>query len=467
MRQARVFGLGLSLGPWVGCLSEQAPAQDSPSAFESSSSVVEPPASDDVGKPPVGAWVRVSQQRLFWAPKLDAALEPESEVPFRIAEVVALAGEFVELRTVVAPPTDLCGTTSGGNAHFELHFFAELAALQTVLTQPKLVEFGDGSNFIFMPGVPVDLTGAQPRLQIGEASFVVPLVPEESGRWFPAASIWTPPASPSSWSQARPLHYGEHSFEAHGPPFVNVRSRRSRGDSVLLSFDDACGEFTLRVEGEPPAPDVSPELAHSLELEAMFQSLPSEPECPGWDAAAGVAVTWQGSGGVAGMTRAPVRLPKDAREGQGKVCFTTSEFGVCIASDQLTRRECFADRVGDEAGAEGKPIPQVLQLQAQVGPGLDSDIVRRVVRANVSEVLGCYTAGLSKHPQLAGRVTIAFEIAASGGVSRSKVQEALLIPDNESVPNCIAKAVKRWTFPKPDDGGSVSVSYPFALGHSR
>jgi len=31
------------------------------------------------------------------------------------------------------------------------------------------------------------------------------------------------------------------------------------------------------------------------------------------------------------------------------------------------------------------------------------------------------------------------------------------------VGNCIAQAVKRWQFPKPEGGGSVIVTYPFVL----
>ena len=34
---------------------------------------------------------------------------------------------------------------------------------------------------------------------------------------------------------------------------------------------------------------------------------------------------------------------------------------------------------------------------------------------------------------------------------------------DKSVGNCIAKAVKRWKFPKPREGKSVKVTYPFNL----
>ena len=41
------------------------------------------------------------------------------------------------------------------------------------------------------------------------------------------------------------------------------------------------------------------------------------------------------------------------------------------------------------------------------------------------------------------------------------VQESTM--KDPAVGSCIAQAVKRWTFPKPEGGGSVIVSYPFVL----
>ena len=35
--------------------------------------------------------------------------------------------------------------------------------------------------------------------------------------------------------------------------------------------------------------------------------------------------------------------------------------------------------------------------------------------------------------------------------------------NNRNVETCIAKAVRRWLFPKPKGGGIVIVSYPFVL----
>jgi biopolymer transport protein ExbD len=112
-------------------------------------------------------------------------------------------------------------------------------------------------------------------------------------------------------------------------------------------------------------------------------------------------------------------------------------------------------------GGQGKRVPTVGQGKAKVEGNLDGDIIRRIVRAHINEVRSCYNAGLTKNPELEGRVTIDFVIASTGKVGDSKVAENTL--SDENVGACIAKAVKRWTFPKPGGGGEVEVSYPFQL----
>lgn len=121
---------------------------------------------------------------------------------------------------------------------------------------------------------------------------------------------------------------------------------------------------------------------------------------------------------------------------------------------------------GDGAQADwwGPPGPQsrVRQRAATVRGPLDSDIIRRIVRAHVSELRSCYDAGLADNPSLAGEVTIEFTIDAKGLVSVSKAVDPDSFEDPK-VPKCIATAAKTWRFPKPRDGGEVQVSYPFIL----
>ncbi|MBX7078810.1 MAG: AgmX/PglI C-terminal domain-containing protein [Nannocystaceae bacterium] len=112
-------------------------------------------------------------------------------------------------------------------------------------------------------------------------------------------------------------------------------------------------------------------------------------------------------------------------------------------------------------GGRGTRVPRVRQAKAEVKGAIDKDIIRRIVRAHINEVRHCYNQGLVKDPNLKGRVAIQFTIGPSGNVPVAVVQESSI--KDTSVGQCIAKAVKRWTFPKPDGGGNVVVTYPFVL----
>jgi TonB family protein len=73
----------------------------------------------------------------------------------------------------------------------------------------------------------------------------------------------------------------------------------------------------------------------------------------------------------------------------------------------------------------------------------------------------CYEQVLATKPDLGGRVSIQFVISPTGAVQGSKVADSTL--GNGTVEGCIAKAVQRWTFPSPEGGGVVIVTYPFVL----
>ncbi len=107
-----------------------------------------------------------------------------------------------------------------------------------------------------------------------------------------------------------------------------------------------------------------------------------------------------------------------------------------------------------------KPREPNIQSGTVEGTGFDRDMVRRIVRAHINEVRSCYNAGLVKNPNLAGRVLIKFTIMPTGKVASSLVEENTT--KDSAVANCIAKAVKRWSFPKVSKGTAI-VSYPFRL----
>ena len=105
-------------------------------------------------------------------------------------------------------------------------------------------------------------------------------------------------------------------------------------------------------------------------------------------------------------------------------------------------------------------MPSLRQAKATVEGSLDPDIVRRIVRAHINEVRDCYTKGLATDPELAGRVTIEFEITKTGKVGAADVVAPTL--KDEAVARCIADTAKGWTFPKPGVE-RVLVKYPFVL----
>jgi hypothetical protein len=356
MRRAGVFTVVLLLGPVSACMGADSPNDGSRVEIDQTPPQV---ASLAAPRPPTGAWVRVSQQRLLSAPSHDARLEVESKQAFRIAEVVGVEGEFVKLRSLAVDPQALCATTSGADSNFELHFFAPLDALEFVLTMPKVVEFDDSTKLELAAGVPINMAGPKPKLEVAEGvGFVVPLIADEIGRWFPATT--QVPAEPSyRWSRAQPLHYGDQSFEFYDPPFAEPHEQQLILEGgLLLTFVDACGRFTLRIEGdeklperessgldEKKGPEDIPQMRRDRRVLGVgpltpeeFEQLFGEGECdPFWYVPAGAELMWPDSGSVAGAARTGVPLPEE-QEREGKVCFTAAEMRVCVATDKLERK---------------------------------------------------------------------------------------------------------------------------------
>jgi TonB family protein len=110
-------------------------------------------------------------------------------------------------------------------------------------------------------------------------------------------------------------------------------------------------------------------------------------------------------------------------------------------------------------GGRGRRVPRVRQAKAEVRGALDRDIIRRIVRAHINEVRYCYNQTLARDPSARGRLAIRFVINRRGKVELSEVGESSVRDAN--LGRCVARAVRRWTFPKPQGGGLVTVTYPF------
>lgn len=109
----------------------------------------------------------------------------------------------------------------------------------------------------------------------------------------------------------------------------------------------------------------------------------------------------------------------------------------------------------------GRRVPRVRAAAIKSAAGIDKSIIRRIVRNHFREVVHCYNQGLVGNPNLKGRVAVQFGIGPTGRVTMSAVANNTTGDANTG--NCIAKAIKRWKFPKPSTGGTAIVTYPFVL----
>jgi Ca-activated chloride channel homolog len=121
----------------------------------------------------------------------------------------------------------------------------------------------------------------------------------------------------------------------------------------------------------------------------------------------------------------------------------------------------YGSGAGGGFGGRGARAPRIYQARATVSGSLDTVIIKRIVRNHLNEVRHCYNQGLVSDPTLGGRVVIEFVIDAVGKVTSAVVGSSEL--GDVKVGQCIAAAVKRWTFPKSQGGGPVVVRYPFLL----
>ncbi len=105
--------------------------------------------------------------------------------------------------------------------------------------------------------------------------------------------------------------------------------------------------------------------------------------------------------------------------------------------------------------------PVVVDRGTTVHGSLSKEVIRRVVHRHLNEVKYCYERELAAHPDLAGRVSIKFVINGTGGVQGAVAADSTL--GSPAIDSCIAQAVLRWSFPEPEGGGVVIVTYPFQL----
>ncbi len=122
---------------------------------------------------------------------------------------------------------------------------------------------------------------------------------------------------------------------------------------------------------------------------------------------------------------------------------------------------------GKGKGGIGVPGAKAREAQLSLDNGgahvngfLSKEQIDRVVRANQAAIKYCFEVEMQRQPKLEGAVHMNWRIDRDGRVSTVRVAKSTL--NNPRVEGCMARQIKRWSFPKPD-GGEVEVTYPFLL----
>jgi hypothetical protein len=113
--------------------------------------------------------------------------------------------------------------------------------------------------------------------------------------------------------------------------------------------------------------------------------------------------------------------------------------------------------IGHGAGTGG---PSLRQGATQVNGRLPPEVIQRIVRQNFGRFRLCYENGLKTDPKLAGRVTVKFQIDASGAVA-SVADGGSDLPSPATI-DCVVRAFSSLSFPQPE-GGVVNVLYPIVF----
>jgi hypothetical protein len=103
--------------------------------------------------------------------------------------------------------------------------------------------------------------------------------------------------------------------------------------------------------------------------------------------------------------------------------------------------------------------PEVIDGKADIKGSLDKDIIRRVIRRAMPGIKFCYEQALQSNPSLVGKIKISFVIAPNGAVSSAAPSKSL---DND-LDACATRKIAQLSFPAPQGGGTVSVTYPFVF----
>jgi len=113
-----------------------------------------------------------------------------------------------------------------------------------------------------------------------------------------------------------------------------------------------------------------------------------------------------------------------------------------------------ADLGGRGRGAVDVPVTRKITKGC-----LSQATVVQVIDRRRAQAKYCYDSELTRNPNLGGKITVKFEIGASGAVTRARVLDSTM--GDSKVEQCLLRVVHRMRFPPCKGGGTASVTYPW------
>lgn len=100
---------------------------------------------------------------------------------------------------------------------------------------------------------------------------------------------------------------------------------------------------------------------------------------------------------------------------------------------------------------------------ATFSPGVDREVIRKVVQSHLQEIKKCYDDVLTTQPTAKGKVLVRFTYGAKGVVSEASIKESTV--PSSAFSACIVDSVKSWKFPNAPNDVLAVVEYPFVFDY--